>query len=552
MSRVAPAAALAVALAAVAARGAPGTAQEPVTGGPRGTEEPLAVRGGVFVAPLSPQPGARWPEAIDLVLADGRRIRGTVACVRPVAVTTPRRWTDEPAGLVVGPLETGDDPPRAARQGSALVVARLPADGSGPVRVAGRTLDPWWVDPPPPVAGAAVLLRRESPDLPDPDTPLAWWRWVLVAQQRGVTAPAPDYGDQLSVLIAEHHADRWRVGLARLGAVSPGVASACRELLTRTCRDGERSVAAWVSDPVRTGALLNILLSRGLQGRSLAHAALAWADSQEPLLVWAEGASLSTVTLALANPTPQTRVVTFRWVDLDKVPVAAEAAPGVVTRVQVDRPRRLPGASEAIEPPAVDLLIEAGAWERRLSFYRPYLVAAPPGPFFPPLHPPLSLLEVQTGLALPVPASRTTLAHLRRLGGRWEVFFECHREALPTGEAGPAGEAVAVVLGDEGPDGAAGAAAQVTLEIPEQGAPRVLRGADDPALQVHRRSVGDRWYCRIVLPEAWLPADPAQPLRVGLMRRHGGDESVETGPYRCLPWAIDPGRAIIDLSRWDE
>jgi hypothetical protein len=36
------------------------------------------------------------------------------------------------------------------------------------------------------------------------------------------------------------------------------------------------------------------------------------------------------------------------------------------------------------------------------------------------------------------------------------------------------------------------------------------------------------------------------------MRRHGGDESVETGPYRCLPWAIDPGRAIIDLSRWDE
>ena len=110
------------------------------------------------------------------------------------------------------------------------------------------------------------------------------------------------------------------------------------------------------------------------------------------------------------------------------------------------------------------------------------------------------------------------LAHLRRREGRWEIFFECRRPAGGAGAtAAPAGrdeESITLLLGA----GDAGDAA-VALIVPEQGAWQVARGADDGTLQVHRRSAADRWLCRLVLPDAWLPGAgagvPEAPLLVG-------------------------------------
>ena len=48
---------------------------------------------------------------------------------------------------------------------------------------------------------------------------------------------------------------------------------------------------------------------------------------------------------------------------------------------------------------------------------------------------------------------------------------------------------------------------------------QTYRGTDG-TLEIHRRSLSDRWYCRIVLPGAWLPAGGA-PLAVSCRRAHG-------------------------------
>jgi hypothetical protein len=107
-------------------------------------------------------------------------------------------------------------------------------------------------------------------------------------------------------------------------------------------------------------------------------------------------------------------------------------------------------------------------------------------------------------------------------------------------------DAVTTLLGSE--DGA-GAGAAIELIVPETGAWHLVRGGDDGTLEVHRRSMDDRWLCRIVLPHAWLP--DSGPLLIGMRRSHGDGGAVETGPYQSLPWRPEPGRAAIDLGRWD-
>ncbi len=516
---------------------------------------PVAVRGGVLLLPLSAPPGAApWPQTLRLGLAERRPIDGLVAFVHPAVPRAERRWTDESTGPAVSSSPPGGPPQPAIP----YFLARLPGDGRGAMRLGSQVLHPHWIDPPSPRPPESpdVLERTAGHDRPDAYSPWEHWRWTVLAERLGLKPPAPDCGNEGANLIAEHPADLWRVGLARLAAASPRAAVACAAALVGTCRDGDVEFAAWVADPVRTAALLSILLDFDLSDRSLVDAALAWLDSQERVLVWPEPGHDDQVTLALANAGADTIVATLTWLEGDSIPVGAELPPGIVTRVRVDRPARVPRDAERGDggpdtaPPEQVLLVDVKGRERRLSFQRAVLQATPPGLFLGPLRPPLTLLESQGGWAGPIPPGRSTLAHFRRLDGRWEIYLECRRPS-PRAAAGDR-EAVTILLGTDDDEGPPASATRVVLLVPENGPAQVLEGPSDPGLQVHRRSHDDRWLCRVVLPDAWLPAARGEPLLLGLARTHASDDGVETGPHHSLPWRAAPGRVAIDLAAWDQ
>jgi hypothetical protein len=542
----------------------------PVQGVRTETAEPIAVRGGVLMMPLvADSAGDRWPTSLKLVMADGRRITGVVAWIQAAPPATRHRWADDPRGLRVRRIERTDDT-SVAGSGAPYLLARLPADGDGPLRLGRQSLLARWRDRPGPAAsrepadqpGArATLPLIDRADRPDPNSPFEYWRWVLLAERLDMDPPSTDAYRDVGSLVAEHFADLWRVGLARLAAVSAGVAAQCRDLLTQTCLDRHQPFAAWVADPAEVGRLLLILLSFERPGQAVMEAALAWADEQDLLLIRPEPGTNRHVTVAIANPTYETVVARLTWIGSDEIPVAARLDPGVLTRVDVERP----ASTEEGDPGPAGrgvLLVEAGGRVERLSFRRPAFTARPPGVVLSALRPSLTLGEVQTRRPRPVAADRTTIVQFRKQSGRWEVFFECRRPApSPAIPSGPddlfdcAGfeytrgiEAVTVLLGP----GRRAGGPSVALTVPENGRHRLFRGSDDGTLEVHQRSYGDRWLGRIVFPAIWLPASPDGPALVGLVRTHGDSDATETGPYPTLPWRLNPGRVAINTTVWDD
>jgi hypothetical protein len=182
------------------------------------------------------------------------------------------------------------------------------------------------------------------------------------------------------------------------------------------------------------------------------------------------------------------------------------------------------------------------------------LPARPPGFAFTPLRPPMTLAEAEAGWQRGLLPQRATTAQLRKIGGRWEVFLDCGRPeryqhsrdlmAVSGVQDLQGVEAVTLLLGgiDSGP----------ILTVPETGWHRIFRGDHDGTLEVHRRSYHDRWFCRVVLPESWLPESGDAVLRIGVIRTHGDGPELETAPYPTLPWRTEPGRAPIDLETWDD
>jgi hypothetical protein len=540
------------------------------------TEEPIAPRGGVLMLPLGAQRhGESWPATLPLILSDGTTVEGSVVwiCAREGDPARPRRWTDDPSGLAVRSIERGDD--SAAGGGAAYLLARLPVDGEGPIELgkpgSGR-LRPVWCDlheapirENPPESEPLRMPLEDSPDRPDPSSPFEYWRWVLLAERLGLRPPSPQAYGPVGSLVAEHYAGLWRIGLGRLARPGPGVAATCRDLLTRICNDRDLPggrFAGWVAEPEELGRLLSILLDHTRTEASLVNEALAWADLHRPLLVWQEGAYGEQVRLAIVNRGFEALVAKLAWEGTADIPIAIELQPGLLTRVRVDRPP-LPGPTGLVqeeEPQRQVLLIDAPGQSVRVVFGRRCVTARPPGVFFPPLRPPLTLAEIESGRQRLIEPARATSMHVRRLWDRWEVFFECRRghEAPSTAAgddplrsfAGPLEvqgvEAVTLLIGPE--DDPA-----VALTVPETGWHRLFVGGNDGTLQVHRRSFSDRWYCRIVLPEAWLPVlMESTALRLGGIRTHGDGEARETSPATSAPWRRAPGRAAVILGAWDD
>lgn len=533
--------------------------------------EPIAIRGGVLMVPLTAQrPGDGWPERLTLILADRRRVAGAVVWVHLIPVPMRRHWTEDPRRLGVRRIEPTDDT-SIGEAGAPYLLARLPSDGREAVFLRGQMLRPQWHDPPvlTGLMGASSARRgalglADAADRPDPRSPFEYWRWVLLAHRLELSAPSPlEYGE-IGSMVAQHYADLWRLALSRLGSISPGVAAACRDLLTQTCRDHDQSFAVWVADPAELNSLLWLLLDVRRSDRQVMQSALAWADATDLRLVWPQSADRDRVTVAIANPTFEPVVARFTWMAADQPPVATRLEPAVLTRVQVDRPIAPPTEPtrrtrlNTPESTHETLLVEIDGRAIEVTSRRDALIARPPGVRFAPLRAPLTLAEAQAHLQFAVGPDRSTIVQLRRLNRRWEIFFECRRPIPPASEADLAAmvdfrdaqgiEAVTLLIGpetsDEGPT--------VVLTVPELGWRRLFVGSNDGTLQIHRRSYADRWYCRLVLPERWLAGRSLGRVELGFVRTHGDSDAVEAGPNTTVPWQLDPGRVAVDISSWTD
>jgi hypothetical protein len=538
------------------------------------TTRPVVARDGVLMLPLGAErPGDRWPEEVRLRLADGSMVNGIVVWVSatPREAEGRRRWTDDAAGLAVRAIRRDDETSgEGAAAGEPYLVARMPPDGDGPIRLRRQTLEPIWLDDnrkllgdPVPGPERPILERTVSPDRPDPESPFEYWRWVLLADRLDRRPPPSDVYGPIGSLVAEHYAGLFRIGLARLGSESPGVAITCRNLLTQTAIDGRTSFAVWVTDPGSIGQLLATLTDFRMREPEIARSALAWADSHSGMLIWPELAGTDRVEIAAVNRSASPIVARLGWRNATDPPIAVELPPGRLERLVVDRPNPdADVASGGRHEPAMAgsgvLEIRSGAQIERFAFGSARIDARPPGVFIGPLLPPVSLADVEARRGPSVDGASATFVHVRKRSGRWEVFFDCRRvgntaenrraiRSIGDAEDLRNVEAITLLLGSAD-------AAGIELIVPESGPYRVVRGPAGDELEVHRASYADRWYCRIVLPRSWL-VDPSSgrvdSVEMGFRRAHSATDSVETAPYTSSAWRQRPGRIIIGLDRWD-
>lgn len=467
-------------------------------------------------------------------------------------------WTLEPRGLMVEPASHGelaDDDRRLC------LLVRIPSEGSGPLFLGDQRLRPIWKDIP--VSDSdrgGRLTRTMSPARPDPNCPFEYWRWVILAEQFAVEPPDMQGFDELQSMIAEHYADLWSIGLHRLAQYSPGAVGQVREALTRICMDGDDAFAAWANDPAELSQLLSRLLNVERPIEDVAAAALRWVQVQQRPLVWIEAHNTDEVRLAMVNPALDTVVARLSWVLDDDVPIAVELPPGRLTRVRIDLPSRGDNEDDHAGRDAniiKTLRVLVGDWEEYFAFESTFQRVQPPGLIWPPLEPALTLASVRTGLTNQVPLEAMTTVQLRRRAGRWEMFIENRRPGGESSNEAPPSrlgsveeirgyEAVTLFIGDEQFDDAI-----VRLVVPESGWHQLLNGENDGTLQIHRRSFDDRWYCRIVLPDAWLNALFAEDVTsFGVMRSQAGESELQFGPYPSPPWRAVPGTMAVNVAQW--
>lgn len=536
-----------------------------------GSLAPFAVRGGIVAVELSPadprspesQPSG-WPQSLPMKRDDGTVVDAALAVILPAAPRPAPSWpqpvddvrvitpTAFAALLAEGPL---------AGQVAIVALARFEEAFAGSFELAGARISPRWLDPDPSLAiasapeAAGLRVEASGPGRPDAQSPGEYWRWVLLAQELDKSCAPPPF-DRVGALYARHRAELWTAGLARIRSESASVAKDLRELLTARVRDparddGDGSVAAWVSQPAELSALLSILLDPQRSPASSMRAALGWMESRSPLTVWLESDAGGVVEIAAANPLPQEVVVRCAWLEAPKeAPLALLVPAHAVGRMRIERPEErasnVPGRGRG-EPAArwlsgLTLRLECGTWNGRMLVGPGSFPVRPPGLGFASFVPALTLAAAQSQRLEPVAAPWRTTASIRRMGARWELFFECLR---PTATAD---DHLEITIWDPLP-------APVSLSIDERGSITMLEGTRPEGLAAHAHAFADRWRVRVELPISWIPGarlgEVERPLRLSIERRPGAEHGRQTAALAVPSWRpAAPIRA--DLGAWSE
>ena len=516
---------------------------------------PLAPRGGVMLLPLGLEPGQTLRPR-DHVLRDveGRRLESQLVWLRRESGMNRESWAGDGQHLRLLPAVAGDV--ADARQ-SLLLLARLPEDGDGELRIGDRRLEPTWVDIPARDQSdrGGQLALAASTARPDHESPFEYWRWVLLADQFNVEPPDPAAYGEHGRLVAEHYASLWAIGLSRLAQHDLDLAGRLEEALTRICLDGNHAFAAWPVDPAALSRLLGLLLDMNRPIAVAASDIAGWIDRQERPFFWVASTGQEVVRLSVVNPAAEAVVAQFTWPAVDgafaepPVPIAVELPGGRLTSVTLDRPAGTPGDVAEI------LQIRVGQWSQQLAVAPGGLPVTPPGLTLPPAQRALTLARARSGQRAVPPNEYGTLMQIRKRQGRWEAFIECLRpspndvaeDSVPAPDQAASRGILLVVKkepGDEPP---------VQLVIPETGWHRLLRGENDGTLQIHRQAYADRWYCRVVLPDAWLGAlIPGDTTAVGLMRIFPDQRAAQFAPHPAPPWRLQPGTTSLDLTQWSD
>ncbi len=535
---------------------------------------PVAVRGGLTVLPLTrDNDQTPWPRHLALTLADGRTISGQVALFQPLPIASgTSSWTADPRRVSI---RAADQQSASTPAASAVLLVPLPADADGELRLGPQRVTPVWHDrPPAPMTenSRPTLQREPALNRPDPNAPLEHWRWVLLADRLGLQPPPASAFDPLAAMLAQHFADLWHIALARLRAEHPGLALHVRDLLTRLCTDGQVEFAAWVADTAQTNALLDHLLRSPTTTARYASEVVKWIEQHERTRFWVESDAGDTVRLAIINPGTKPSLVRFDWVGSALPPLAVEVQPGTLRRVVIDRPdndelerrRPLQEALAARRPAPPDVLaVTVNGQTGSIPLGPRSIPVTPPGYWLPPLRPSLTLAEVQGAQPIPVPIDRATIAHVRRLRGRWEVFIECRRNPTKnlelSEERRAAGDFSARSIDEaRGQEsliilvGSTPHRPENILLIPESGWHHMTSGSSDGTLQVYRRSQDDRWTCRVVLPDAWLGMLPGELTHLAVMRTQEGESAIWRSPSPAVPWETTGATTALDLSAWTD
>ena len=513
--------------------------------------QPAAARGGVLAVPLQAAPGTRWPDTLSLQRTDGgQAIEGVVAWIGEAEPSVARAWTQADESLDVRPAS------RAQEGGAVLLLAKVPADVRGSLRLDGESIEPTWFElaTPEPDAGRAMLAPSATPgmDQPDPSAPAEWFRWWLLADASGTRPPAPT-GDTASQLFALHRAQLWQAGLDRVERLSPGVATELRERLTAVSTEMrgavQARVASWIAESDSLSTLLGVLVDATRSDQQVVETALTWLRAQSPLTCWIESDDGASVRVVALNASGEEALVRLAWLESPAMPALALRVPAHgIGRQSVDRPPELmPDVfTRNASPLRGTLLLQWNDWKRRMAVGPARFTPRPPGFPLGVLLPSMRLADAQRGAVVAPPEAWRTTASLRKRFGRWEVFAECLRPT--TTEL----DELEVMVGE--------GTRIARIRVREHGEPVIDGAGELPPPVITRGSFTDRWRCVIELPEAWCAASPpasvkgakritATPLRLGVARSPGGVGTRQSAVLAVPPWAAIPVLSL-DPSGW--
>lgn len=381
------------------------------------------------------------------------------------------------------------------------------------------------------------------------------------------TEPLVQKSDDASFLdrIAKQRSEMWSLALSALNdadrTLSKQTTTALAGAIRMESEAAGRTVPVW-PDVAESERLLQSLLSERENPRRLTAAARDWLMRRPQATAWTSDdgglwdadQKLPLPRVGVANFTSARAVAWARGEAEGQTPELMTLDPWqarVLTLPALVRPAPTDGSAER---PGIE--VRVGSWSAVLATQRRQIDAVPPGVPIAPAF----LDHTMTTWALaqnvsPLPAGgRSVLGALTgmllresgsaAMGSGWSLYFEVEKSAFEHQTLriwfGPTGRSLEVIVVDLPESARIPESAEGSAIVRAPGArDEVLRGA-----QI--RQSKDRWTVRIPVPNRAIERPGL--LRIGVEHARGAVRSA--WPRAMFPWATEPGRALINVSKW--